>query len=415
MPGALVVALEPEVLDIVRDSLVSAGYDLSIAGSIEEAVLALGYGAPDCVLLDETLHESRDGRLRAALSRYPAQTISPIIVSDGNEASRLAALRRGAFETIKRPIDPELLRVLVARGVERATLARTTRELVEEIEEANAELRGSRGQLQSRVEEATRELRAKVDELDSARRELEKARQQRDEFIHVIAHELGGPLTAVEGYAEMLGHHEVPAELHHRASVIIRSEIRRLARLAQDLTGSAETADQLPLQLAEHDLVELVQEQVEVARALTSSRGIHVEVPCQPLALQCDRDRLGQVIFNLLSNAIKYGGGGSIGVRLAARARTAELRVSNDGPPIPPCHRETIFQPHVRLTNADSGRISGRGLGLYVARQIAVAHGGTLRAARVGAGAEFVLRLPVTATRRRGVAGTHHSQSVRLA
>ena len=391
----LAVDRDTDVLQTIASAL-GRGYELCLATSVDEAVAHLGTRTFDCVLADEDLET--DGRLRAELSRYPAQTVALIVLATSGSTSRLQALRRGAFEWLPKPIDVDLLRVLVARAIERITLARTTRELVDELDSANAELRASREQLQSRVEDATEDLRIKVEELDRARCELEAARQQRDEFINVIAHELGGPLTAVEGYAQVLGHEGVPAELNQRAALIIRSQVRRLARLVQDLASPAQSADELPLQLANHDLVELVQEQIEVARALGSARHVIAEVPTQRLEARCDRDRVAQVVFNLLSNAVKYAERREIRVRLRPRQGTAELRVVNDGPGIPPDRLEEIFEPHVRLVEGGAHRPTGRGLGLYVARRIAEAHGGSLRARSNRTGAEFVLRLPLERT-----------------
>jgi signal transduction histidine kinase len=397
VPAVLAVDRDAAVLECIAAAL-GRGYDLCLAASADEAVRHLGSRTFECVLADEDLEAAPDGRLRAELSRYPAQTIALIILSTSVKTSRLQVLRRGAFECLPKPIDADLLRVLVARAIERTTLARTTLELVEELDTANAELRASREHLQSRVEEATEDLRIKVEELDRARRDLETARQQRDEFINVIAHELGGPLTAVEGYAQLLGRQAVPAELHRRASLIIRSQIRRLARLVQDLASPARSPDELSLQLGDHDLVELLQEQIEVARALGSARNVIAEVPERRVEARCDRDRVAQVVFNLLSNAVKYSGQREIRVWLRLRERAAELRVINDGPGIPPDRLEEIFEPHVRLVEDGSDRTTGRGLGLYVARRIAEAHGGSLRARSSRTGAEFVLRLPLART-----------------
>ena len=170
VPCVLVVDRDTETLEAVVVSLGGHGYDVRVACTLEEGVRSLGTARFDCVLLDEELEHASDGRLQAELSRYPSQTVALIVLSKRADDSRLTALRRGAFDCLAKPFDSDLLRVLVARAIERTTLARTTRELVEELDAANAELRASREQLQSRVEEATRTLRTKVDELDRARR-----------------------------------------------------------------------------------------------------------------------------------------------------------------------------------------------------------------------------------------------------
>jgi signal transduction histidine kinase len=394
----LVVDSDRGIHGAVAGALAGSGFEVSTVCGVAAAIEVLQQTTIDCVLIDEDVEEAANGRVSAELSRYPSQTVSLIVVSNGSRVSRLKALRRGAFECIEKECDPALLRLVVVRAIERVTLARTMRELLEEVEAANAELSAAREQLQARVEEATHSLRLKVDELDRARHALENAQRQREEFIHIIAHELGGPLTAMEGYAEMLGYHEVPPELHRRASTIMRSEIRRFARLVQDLTCASETPDELQLQLDDHDLAEVVCEQVEVTRAMTSTHCLLAEVPDGPVGIRCDRDRIGEVVFNVLSNAVKYSGGREIRVRLTADRHAADLRISNDGPSIPVDRLEAIFERRVRLPETGARQRSGRGLGLYVARRIAEAHGGTLHAMASPAGAEFVLRLPRTSS-----------------
>jgi signal transduction histidine kinase len=396
MPAVLAVDPEPELLGTVVSSLNDQGYALSSARTVEEALGSLRTTTFDCVLVDEDLEQSADGQLRGELSRYPAGTVAVIVLARGGGQSRLRALQRGAFDCIAKPFEPDLLRLMVARAIERTSLARTLRELLDELEMANAELRASREHLQRRVEEATLDLRAKVDELDRARRQLEDARRQRDEFIHVIAHELSGPLTAVEGYAALLGDQSASSQVARRAAAVIRAEARRMGRLVQDLVHSTEVADELGLELGTCDLVELVEEQVELARALSPGQVILTDVPGSSLETRCDRVRIGQVVFNLLSNAVKYSGGRDIRVRLRGEGETAEVRVIDRGPGIPGDQLEAIFEPRVRLIRANDANTqpSGSGLGLYVARRLAEAHGGSLHAESDGPGATFVLRLP---------------------
>lgn len=399
MPRVLAIDRETEVLEAIAASLTDGGYELTTARSVDEALLQLQHGNYECVLVDEELEAASGGRFSAELSRYPSQTVSLIVLSSGSTVSRLAALRRGAFDCLAKPFDRDLVRVMVARAVERTTLARTLLSLLDEVDAANAELRAAREHLRSRVDEATRSLRTKVEELDAARRQLERAQRERTEFIHVIAHELGGPLTAIEGYAELLTNAEIPAELHRRASTVIRSELRRFARLVQDLTGTAHSPLELSLIMAEHDMIELVREQVEVAYALAGAHSVLVKMPDDDLPVRCDRDRIGQVIFNLLSNAVKYSNGREIRVCLTTHPGAVELRIANDGPCIPRDRLEAIFEPRVRLAGTATRQIAGRGLGLYVARQIAQAHGGSLRAMSGRGGTEFTLCLPLAACR----------------
>jgi signal transduction histidine kinase len=387
-PAVLAIDPHSEVLEAIVCSLGGQGYRLAFATSIDEAVYALQASSFEVVLVDQAMERASQGRLFAEISRYPPQTISMIMLARPHPDATLNALRRGAYDCVIKPFEPDLLQVTVARAIERTALARTTRELVEELEAANEHL-------QRRIDDATHDLRAKVDELDRVRLELEAARRQRDEFIRVIAHELAGPLTAVEGYAEILCDRHMPRDVQPRASAVIRAETRRMARLVEDLTESAESPDTPSLDLGRCDLVELVGEQLELARALSLRHSLSAELPHREVLVWCDRDRLGQVVFNLLSNALKYSDGGEVHVSLTADSQFARVSVVDAGRGIPPEQLETIFEPHVRLVADGPGQPCGSGLGLYVARRLAEAHRGSLRAESNGTGAKFILTLPL--------------------
>jgi sigma-B regulation protein RsbU (phosphoserine phosphatase) len=113
----------------------------------------------------------------------------------------------------------------------------------------------------------------------------------------------------------------------------------------------------------------------------------------------CDPGRLAQLLSNLLANAVTHG---HAGTPVVARARsdgeTFELSVSNAGDPIPAATVERLFQPFFRGDARSSGNAGGHGLGLglYIASEIARAHGGTLKAMSSPEQTIFTLRMPVT-------------------
>lgn len=107
----------------------------------------------------------------------------------------------------------------------------------------------------------------------------------------------------------------------------------------------------------------------------------------------CDASRLSQLVSNLVANALTHGEeGGTVTVRAALEGEDLELSVSNTGEPIPPAALERLFQPFAR-GEIRPGR-QGLGLGLYIASEIARAHGGTLTAASTAEETRFTLRMP---------------------
>jgi signal transduction histidine kinase len=368
-----VLALDPDrrVLEAIADGLKGQGCEVTLATSADEGRRLLQSATFCCVLIDHDLERESNGGLRSELERYPAQTVALILMGSPSQVSVAQALGSGAYDYLPKPVETDLLRLTVARAVERASLARTMRELLEELDLANADL-------QQRVERATSDL--------------QQAHRQREEFIHVIAHELGAPLTAVRGYAEMLGDPTVPPAVHRRARAVIIAETRRMARLVQDLTQGP----QFELDVGACDLAAVVREQVELVRAQAGER-LELRLPDRPVPLLADRDRLAQVVANLLSNALKYAPNGPIRVGLAVEGDHVQLDVVDQGPGIPPDRREAIFDARVRLvTAASADQPSGAGLGLHVVRQIVERHGGRVWADSVGtAGARFSVWLPL--------------------
>ena len=122
-------------------------------------------------------------------------------------------------------------------------------------------------------------------------------------------------------------------------------------------------------------------------RVIQTELGIHK-------AVRCDPARVAQLLSNLLANALTHGGSdGPVGVRAATEGGTFELSVTNKGEPIPPDTAERLFQPFVRASVRRGQQ--GLGLGLYIAAEIARAHGGTLEVDSTPAETRFTFKMPL--------------------
>jgi signal transduction histidine kinase len=242
--------------------------------------------------------------------------------------------------------------------------------------------------------------------LAAALAERRAAIRARDEFISIASHELKTPLTALKlrlGSALRLGEHlqdagDPEAERMARALVASGAMADRLGGLVDDLLDvSRLTAGRLALRIERVDVDELLRDVIGRLRDQAAEVGSTIErAIAAPIVGAWDRGRLEQVVTNLLSNAIKYGMGKPITVSADVSAQRLRVRVRDAGLGIPRADQSRIFQAFERLPTAE--RVGGLGLGLYIGRQIALAHGGTLTVESTpGAGATFTLELPLDA------------------
>jgi PAS domain S-box-containing protein len=223
----------------------------------------------------------------------------------------------------------------------------------------------------------------------------------RDEFVAIATHELRTPLSvlslqllslqrAVDASdvltSERLRHSLAKAR---RQTKSLEQLVHRLLDVSRISTGHLE------LELEEVDLSELVRCLVMRFEEKLAEAGITPEVRANaPVVARVDRPRVEQVLMNLLSNAMKYAPGQPVELDVEREGREVVIGVRDHGPGISPEAQARIFERYQRASGQHSRE--SLGLGLYVSRQIARAHGGELTVESTpGQGACFRLRLPL--------------------
>ncbi|HYU50590.1 MAG TPA: ATP-binding protein [Candidatus Limnocylindria bacterium] len=228
-------------------------------------------------------------------------------------------------------------------------------------------------------------------------RSLEEIEHRRLQLVGDVAHELRTPLATVDGYLEGLEDGVIaPTSETWR---LLRGETARLTRLVSDLQElwRAE-AWQLPLSVEPVDPAVVTGEVVERFVAQAAGRGIAIEADLPSgLTVRADHDRLGQIVANFLSNAIRYGPAGSvIGVTACRRGSSVEVAVRDEGPGLSADQRTRVFERFYRIDPSRSRALGGSGIGLAIARALAEAMGGSVRADSdgPGTGSTFLVALP---------------------
>ncbi|MCC6628309.1 MAG: HAMP domain-containing histidine kinase [Chloroflexi bacterium] len=258
----------------------------------------------------------------------------------------------------------------------------------------------ARGHYDQQVpEEGPAELAGLARAFNDMAGEVRASRQSMQEFVANVSHELRTPLTSVRGFVEALSDGTVSDEAGRRRSLaVIGAELRRLQRLVTGLLDlSRFESGQVALRRESVDLAAVVAQCGEIVSARAEEAGVTliVEVPSPSPFVTGDADRLEQVIANLLDNALRYTPtGGRVGLRLMSDSGQARVAVADTGPGVPAAAVPHLFE---RFFTADPARAGhGAGLGLAIAREIALAHGGDIEvASRVGEGSTFTLVLPL--------------------
>jgi signal transduction histidine kinase len=233
----------------------------------------------------------------------------------------------------------------------------------------------------------------------SAAEELRRLSALRADFVSMVSHELRAPMASVIGCTQTLNRRwrELTQEQRESFLGLIESETSRLSDLVGDVLDTSRIeAGTFPYAFDTVDVEELVRETAAVVSAGQDEVRVTTRVPPALPPVQGDRERLRQLLWNLLTNAVKYTvTGDEVEVAAASEDGVVAVSVRDHGPGIPAGAQRLIFEKFGRVSQGALSK-PGAGLGLYIARSIAEAHGGTLDVeSDAGAGATFTVRLPL--------------------
>jgi len=210
-----------------------------------------------------------------------------------------------------------------------------------------------------------------------------------------IIHDLRNPLATIHGSAEMLAREGLsPTQVRRLARNVYSASIR-MGELLEEFLDRSKSCD---IDRRPTDVRALVKSAVHTIATNAELQCVHIaqEVP-KSLIVDVDRRHMKRVLVNLLVNALEVmPDGGAIRIVGTADVDSAVIQVRDNGPGIAPEIRERMFQPF-----ATAGKPNGVGLGLAMARQVVLDHGGEIWAASSPRGARFSLRLPLTIAQRR--------------
>lgn len=356
---------------LVRKLLASEGMQVVDAETGLEGVRRALELRPDLVLIDLNIPDLDGFEVALRLRGDPATAGTPLVAITA-EGDRDTSLAVGCDGFIQKPIQARRF-----------------------ADEVRAYLAGRRerpsapadGRLRAQSEKIVRHLEEKVAELVAANERLREMDKLRKEFYRNVSHELATPLTPIVGYLSMLLNEELGPLGKQQLKALravddctkrLRGQIDNLL----DITG-LETG-RIRFVHKDYDFLDTARRAIAQIADRMADVGVELveELPRGPLPAYGDADRLGRAIQQILDNAAKFTPrGGHVGVRVRSLpSGHYELYVADSGPGIPQEQIDRIFEPFFQVDGSPTRQFGGVGVGLALARRVAQALGGEIRA-----------------------------------
>ncbi len=250
------------------------------------------------------------------------------------------------------------------------------------------------------------EIRDLQEELRQVAVSLSEANRRKNEFLALLAHELRNPLAPIRSAIELLRLIGNSDEQTLTTTLdIMGRQVNQMVSLIDDLLDvNRISRGTIELRRQNLDVATVVQQALDATRAQMNERGHRVSalLPEESLEVHADPTRLAQIIGNLLNNACKFTPvGGAIAVHVEAESRQAVIRVADNGIGLTAEETQRIFELFSQADRSRSQSQGGLGIGLSLVRSLVELHGGSISvtSAGPGAGAEFIVRLPLAESR----------------
>lgn len=259
---------------------------------------------------------------------------------------------------------------------------------VQEVKDLNASL-------QQRIDDATKELRSSNDK-------LHRLDEAKDEFVSMASHQLRTPLTSVKGYISMVLEGDAGDITAMQTKLLEEAftSSERMVHLINDfLNVSRLQTGKFMVDRRKLDLAKLVTEEVDSLQTTSKARNLVLSYrpPSKFPVLYLDEGKLRQVIMNFIDNAFYYSPEFStVTVSLRTEGGDAVMTVKDSGMGVPAAEQKNLFTKFFRATNARRQRPDGTGVGLFLAKKVIDAHGGSIIfESTEGKGSTFGFRLPI--------------------
>jgi signal transduction histidine kinase len=397
IPYILIVDDESDIRQMASLFFKKIGFRISCAENASEAWQILQHESIDTIITD-VMMPGEDG-IEFLAKIHDSWPDIPVILMTGYAQLQMAvnAIKNGAFDFIHKPFDFDYLRKVVERAVNYSKL--------QKIE------KNYRSELERTVAMRTAELQKAMRELDAARSALLKSATDKSTFMSTVSHEMRTPMNGVIGSLELLKEVSLTGLAAEYLAMARQSADEMVALIDQMLTFVHSSGQLGLVRYAFVSLCQLLKNLVAEHEPSFKKKGLGLSLHISsdvPENIWTDSDQLMRLLTILVGNALKFTERGGVELhvsRLECEGKENVLlcAVKDSGIGIPEDMLERVFEPFVQCDGSYTRRYEGVGLGLAIARQIALLLGGRLWAERnPDGGSCFLFSMKVVIPEREG-------------